>query len=299
MAIRWGISHAIQPDRRPRDGRAAGGLGIDTVFGIPGVHTLELYRGLADRKMRHLGVRHEQGAGFMADGYARASGRPGVCCLITGPGLMNAATPVGQAYPDSVPVLILASVNDSADLGKGRGRLHEITNQHAAIQPLTGLTRTIRHAAELPEAMAEAFRLFETGRARPVVLNLTLDMLRAPAELPAVQRVRATRPQPRDADIAAAASLIDGAQRPIVIFGGGCVDCAPRARAFLAKSGAIAVTTTAGKGVIADSDAATLGSTLADRATQKTLAEADVVIAVGTELAETDSWSDSLPIRGG
>ncbi len=77
--------------------------GVDTVFGIPGVHTLELYRGLADRKMRHIGVRHEQGAGFMADGYARASGRPGVCCLITGPGLMNAATPIGQAYSDSVP----------------------------------------------------------------------------------------------------------------------------------------------------------------------------------------------------
>jgi len=107
--------------------------GVDTVFGIPGVHTLELYRGLADRKMRHIGVRHEQGAGFMADGYARASGRPGVCCLITGPGLMNAATPIGQAYSDSVPVLVLASVNDSADLGKGRGRLHEITDQHAAM----------------------------------------------------------------------------------------------------------------------------------------------------------------------
>ena len=114
--------------------------GVDTVFGIPGVHTLELYRGLADRKMRHIGVRHEQGAGFMADGYARASGRPGVCCLITGPGLINAATPIGQAYSDSVPVLVMASVNDSDDLGKGRGRLHEITDQQAEIQPLTGLT---------------------------------------------------------------------------------------------------------------------------------------------------------------
>ncbi|HSE72995.1 MAG TPA: thiamine pyrophosphate-binding protein, partial [Dongiaceae bacterium] len=162
--------------------------GVDTVFGIPGVHTLELYRGLADRGMRHIGVRHEQGAGFMADGYARASGKPGVCCLITGPGLMNAATPIGQAYSDSVPVLVLASVNDSDDLGKGRGRLHEITDQHAAIQPLTGLTRTIRSAAELPDAMAEAFRLFETGRPRPAVLNLTLDMLRAPALLSDARR---------------------------------------------------------------------------------------------------------------
>src|SRR5215510_14537032 len=155
--------------------------GVDTVFGIPGVHTLEFYRGLAASNIRHIAVRHEQGAGFMADGYARASGRPGVCVLITGPGLMNAATPIGQAYSDSVPVLVLASVNDSDDLGKGRGRLHENTDQHAAIQPLTGLTRTIKSSAELPEAMAEAFRLFETARPRPAVLNLTLDMLRAPA----------------------------------------------------------------------------------------------------------------------
>jgi 5-guanidino-2-oxopentanoate decarboxylase len=272
--------------------------GVDTVFGIPGVHTLELYRGLADRKMRHIGVRHEQGAGFMADGYARASGRPGVCCLITGPGLMNAATPIGQAYSDSVPVLVLASVNDSADLGKGRGRLHEITDQHAAIQPLTGLTRTIKSPAELPEAMAEAFHLFETGRARPAVFNLTLDMLRAPATVGDAQRHRAARPQASAAELDAAASLIDTAQRPMVLFGGGCVDCAEEARAFLAKSGAIAVTTTAGKGVIADTDPATLGASLGNHATQKALADADLVIAVGTELAETDSWTDSLTFNG-
>ena len=272
--------------------------GVDTVFGIPGVHTLELYRGLADRKMRHIGVRHEQGAGFMADGYARASGRPGVCCLITGPGLMNAATPIGQAYSDSIPVLVLASVNDSDDLGKGRGRLHEITDQHAAIQPLTGLTRTIRNAAELPEAMAETFRLFETGRARPAVLNLTLDMLRAPATLAEARRIRAKRPLAGEADLAAAATLIDVAERPMIIFGGGCVDCAKEARTFVRKCGALAATTTAAKGVIADSDPATLGSSLSNTATQNALAESDLVIAVGTELAETDSWTDKLTFHG-
>ena len=88
--------------------------GVEVVFGIPGVHTVELYRGLAASKIRHVTPRHEQGAGFMADGYARASGKPGVCCLITGPGLMNAATPIGQAFSDSVPMLVLASVNAAA-----------------------------------------------------------------------------------------------------------------------------------------------------------------------------------------
>ena len=154
--------------------------GVDTVFGIPGVHTLELYRGLADSKIRHIAVRHEQGAGFMADGYARASGKPGVCVLITGPGMTNAATPIGQAYSDSVPMLVLSSVNATDDLGKGRGRLHEITSQQAAMAPLTAFSRTVRQAEEMPRAYADAYRIFEAGRPRPVHIELPLDLLAAP-----------------------------------------------------------------------------------------------------------------------
>src|SRR5262245_34239347 len=156
--------------------------GVDTVFGIPGVHTLELYRGLAESKIRHIAVRHEQGAGFMADGYARASGRPGVCVLITGPGMTNAATPIGQAFSDSVPMLIISSVNASDDLGKGRGRLHEITSQQAAIAPLTAFSHTVRSAGELPVVMADAYRVFEAGRPRPVHIELPLDVLAGAAQ---------------------------------------------------------------------------------------------------------------------
>ena len=123
-------------------------------------------------------------------------------------------------------------------------------------------------------------------------------MLRAPATVGDARRLRAVRPQASAADLDAAAKLIDAAERPMVIFGGGCVDGADEARAFLWKSGATAVTTTAGKGVIADSDPATLSSSLQDKATQKALAGADLVIAVGTELAETNSWTDSLTFHG-
>ncbi|HVO04345.1 MAG TPA: 5-guanidino-2-oxopentanoate decarboxylase [Candidatus Cybelea sp.] len=272
--------------------------GVDTVFGIPGVHTLELYRGIADRRMRHIGVRHEQGAGFIADGYARASGTPGVCCLITGPGLMNAATPIGQAYSDSVPVLVLCSVNATPDLGKGRGRLHEISDQRAAIAPLTAFTRTVMDAKEMVSAVADAFAVFETKRPRPVVLEFPLDVLAAPADIGQPQRARAARPKAKVEDLDAAAKLIDGAQRPLLLVGGGTVDCAPGVRAFLERSGALGVTTTAGKGVISPAHAASLGSSLATKPTQAYLAEADVVIAIGTELAETDSWVDRLEIKG-
>ncbi|WP_244869655.1 thiamine pyrophosphate-binding protein, partial [Paraburkholderia aspalathi] len=85
--------------------------GVDTVFGIPGVHTIDLYRGLSGSKVRHITARHEQGLGFMADGYARATGRPGVCFVITGPGVTNIATAMAQAYADSIPMLVISSVN--------------------------------------------------------------------------------------------------------------------------------------------------------------------------------------------
>src|SRR5882672_11587289 len=149
--------------------------GVDTVFGIPGVHTLDFYRGLADSTIRHVGVRHEQGAGFMADGYARASGRPGVCFVITGPGLTNAATAIGQAFSDSVPMLVLSSVNARDDLGKGRGRLHEITSQQATMAPLTAFSRTVASPAALAPAMADAFDAFAAARPRPVHLEVPLD----------------------------------------------------------------------------------------------------------------------------
>src|SRR5919109_3327306 len=93
--------------------------GVEVIFGIPGVHTVELYRGLPNSKLRHITPRHEQGAGFMADGYARASGRPAACFIITGPGLTNIATALGQAYADSVPILVLSSVNNTRDLALG------------------------------------------------------------------------------------------------------------------------------------------------------------------------------------
>ncbi|NWC37556.1 decarboxylase, partial [Pseudomonas gingeri] len=108
--------------------------------GIPGVHTLELYRGLPGSGIRHVLTRHEQGAGFMADGYARVSGKPGVCFVITGPGVTNAATAIGQAYADSIPMLVISSVNSTASLGKGWGILHETQDQRAITAPITAFS---------------------------------------------------------------------------------------------------------------------------------------------------------------
>jgi 5-guanidino-2-oxopentanoate decarboxylase len=272
--------------------------GVDTVFGIPGVHTLELYRGLADSKIRHIAVRHEQGAGFMADGYARASGKPGVCVLITGPGMTNAATPIGQAYSDSVPMLVLSSVNATDDLGKGRGRLHEITSQQAAMAPLTGFSRTVRRAEELAPAYADAYRIFEAGRPRPVHIELPLDLLAAAGPRLGDRAAIARPPAPAPDQIAKAAALIAAAQRPVIIAGGGIVDHGDVVKALAEKIDAAVIPTVAAKGAVPDSHPLCVGSTLSLPPTQELLRRADVVIAVGTELAETDSWMDRLPIDG-
>jgi 5-guanidino-2-oxopentanoate decarboxylase len=272
--------------------------GVDTVFGIPGVHTLDFYRGLAQSAIRHIGVRHEQGAGFMADGYARASGKPGVCVLITGPGVVNAGTAIGQAFSDSVPMLVLSSVNAREDLGKGRGRLHEITDQQAVMAPLTAFSRTVMKPDDLPQAMADAYAVFEAGRPRPVHIEIPLDVLAGPGVAAVDSRGRRARPVPDAALIYAAAKLIRGAALPVVIAGGGTLEAGPALKAFIERAGAVLIPTVAAKGNVPDDHPQSLGSTLPHAATQALLGQADVVIAVGTELAESDHWSERLPING-
>jgi thiamine pyrophosphate-dependent acetolactate synthase large subunit-like protein len=272
--------------------------GVNTVFGIPGVHTLEFYRGLGHSRIRHVAPRHEQGAGFMADGYARASGRPGVCVLITGPGVTNAATPIGQAFSDSVPMLVLSSVNATPDLGKGRGRLHEITSQQATMAPLTAFSRTVRDADDLSAGFADAFRVFSAARPRPVHLEVPLDVLRAPAPPPGGPMPTPSRPEPDPAAVAAAGELARRARRPVIIAGGGAVDHGASIATLADHIGAAVVVTTAAKGGVPDSHTRCLGATLSLEPTQALLRSADLVVAVGSELAETDSWIDRLPITG-
>jgi acetolactate synthase-1/2/3 large subunit len=117
--------------------------GIEIVFGIPGVHTVELYRGLPNTRLRHITPRHEQGAGFMADGYARATGKPAACFIISGPGMTNIVTAMAQAYSDSVPMLVISSVNNSHELALGQGRLHELPSQRQLVAGVSVFSHTI------------------------------------------------------------------------------------------------------------------------------------------------------------
>src|SRR5262249_15979980 len=171
------------------------------------------------------------------------SGKPGVCVLITGPGVVNAGTAIGQAFSDSVPMLVLSSVNASEDLGKGRGRLHEITDQRAVMAPLTAFSRTIRQPGELPRAMADAYAVFEAARPRGGHIEVPLDVLAGPGIAAADCRGKRARPSPAAADIATAVRLIDAARLPVVIAGGGTVEAGPALKAFVERAGAVLIPT--------------------------------------------------------
>src|ERR1700733_7622617 len=196
--------------------------GIDTVFGIPGVHNLELYRGLTAAKIRHVLVRHEQGAGFAADGFARMSGRPAAAFVISGPGLTNIMTAAAQAYSDSVPLLVVASAPVRASFAKQWGVLHELYDQSALASGVFGIARSARSAEDVREHLRLCLASFRTGRPRPAYLEIPLDVLAETTTLEA-RRFEGTpqMPEASPEKIAAAARLLSQAARPLIIAGGG------------------------------------------------------------------------------
>ena len=139
---------------------------VRTVFGIPGIHTLGLYDALAGTpSIRHILTRHEQGAAFAADGYARVLGVPGVCSTTTGPGTFNTLAAVAEAWSDSSPVVVLAGQIDAALDGLGHGVLHETPDQGRSFEALTAFTGRPRTTAAIPAAVGEALRCSMTGGA--------------------------------------------------------------------------------------------------------------------------------------
>ena len=263
--------------------------GVDQVFGIPGVHTVELYRGLARSNIRHVTPRHEQGAGFMADGYARTSGKPGVCFIITGPGMTNITTAMGQAYADSIPMLVISSVQSRSQLGGGRGKLHELPNQSALVAGVAAFSHTLMSAAQLPGVLARAFALFQAGRPRPVHIEIPLDVLVENADaLLGTSPVSVARAGAAPSAVKQMSQRLAAAKRPLILAGGGAIAAAAALTRLAETLGAPVALTINAKGLLPAAHPLLIGSTQTLAATRALVAEADVVLAIGTELAETD-----------
>ncbi|MEM6619447.1 MAG: 5-guanidino-2-oxopentanoate decarboxylase [Pseudomonadota bacterium] len=272
--------------------------GVEIIFGIPGVHNVEMYRGIEEAGLTHVLARHEQGAGFMADGYARATGRPGVAYVITGPGLCNAMTPMGQAYSDSVPMLVISSCLD--EVAARRGQLHQMKDQAGAAATVCDWSEEARSASAAYALIDRAFKEFTAARPRSKHVQIPITLASAVAEPapPPPPAPAAPGAVPQAADLDAAAAALARAARPLVIFGGGARHARAEAAALLKRTGAASFVTYAGRGVVDPDAPAHFGSYLARGGSDAVVAQADVVLAVGTELSETDLWRDRLDIRG-
>jgi 5-guanidino-2-oxopentanoate decarboxylase len=264
--------------------------GVDTIFGIPGVHNIEMYRALPRSRIRHVLVRHEQGAGFMADGYSRATGKPGVCFTITGPGVLNILTPMGQAWSDSSNMLVIATALDMRDSAQGRGRLHEMLDQRGAAATVTTHHMRAYTPKDVKDAIAHAFAIFASQRPRPVYIEIPLDILKEPAGGGWTARALPESPLPDPRGIATAAKKLNRASRPAMILGGGALGAASAATAIAEKLNAPVFTTTAGKGAIRADHPLCQGARLGYPQTVNFLKSSDAILCVGSELSETDFW---------
>jgi 5-guanidino-2-oxopentanoate decarboxylase len=270
--------------------------GVDTIFGIPGVHNVEMYRALPRSKIRHILTRHEQGAGFMADGYARATGRPGICFTITGPGLLNILTPMGQAWSDSSNVLVLSTALDIKDSAQGRGRLHEMISQFEAAKAVTSHAARAYTEKDIQNAIAASFSRFASARPRPAYLELPLDLLNEPAKAGWKATGIPGLAQPQPEQIKAAIAKLEKAKRPLIILGGGALAAGPAALAIAEKLNAPILTTVAGKGAVPADHPLCWGYLLGLPETQKLIAQSDAILCAGSELSETDFWNNDFII---
>ncbi|WP_170421904.1 thiamine pyrophosphate-binding protein [Ruegeria arenilitoris] len=264
--------------------------GVDVIFGIPGVHNQEMYRGIEEAGITHVLARHEQGAGFMADGYARATGKPGVAYVITGPGLCNIMTPMGQAYTDSVPMLVMSSCLDETQ--GVHGQLHQMKDQRAAAETVTDWSHQANTAQAAYNLVERAFEEFELSRPRPKHIQVPIAQLEADADPAPFPNQPGLRTKVLPPDVAPVMSMLNIAKRPLFILGGGARS--NLWRQILTQLGAACFTTYAGRGMAGLGYALDFGAMLPRPGSADVIASADLVVVVGAELGEVDLWRETL-----
>jgi acetolactate synthase I/II/III large subunit len=257
--------------------------GVDTIFALPGVQNDALFVAFYDagEALRVIHTRHEQGAAYMAFGYARASGKVGTYAVVPGPGLLNTTAALATAYATNTPVLCISGQIASDSIGRGFGLLHEIPDQLGVLQRLTKWAARIEHPTQTGALVNEAFRQLRGGRSRPVGLEIPPDVLALEIEvaLPAAEAAPVlTAPDPELIDKAAA--LLAEAKKPLLFVGSGAVDAAEEVLALAEMLEAPVISFTGGKGIVSDR------SYLAQCALagHELWRETDVVLAVGTRL---------------
>jgi acetolactate synthase I/II/III large subunit len=284
--------------------RALEALGASAVFGVPGTHALAIWEALRRSRMASVATRTELCAGFAADGYARASGRAAPLLLSTGPGALNSLTALMESASSHVPVVAISSQIPRELIGRGRGFLHDLPDQRASFAPIVKRAWRAESAAALPELLAEAWRTALTPPSGPVYLEVPVDVLDGPAggtaAPAALDPAPAPTPLPPPDALAAAADLLNGAERPVLWAGGGVERSGAWAelRTLAERLRAPVATTYMGKGSFPADHPLAAGSACDDGAYQELLAEADVVVCAGTELGAETTGQYELRLSG-
>ena len=278
-------------------------LGATTVFGEPGQHALGLFDALSRSGLTYAGFRNELDAGFAADGYARFTGLPAPLMLSTGPGALQSLAALQEAAAASVPVVVIVSQIPSAGLGaRRRGFLHELRDQRALAAQVVKHAIQVQHASQIASAIQEAWDAALSAPSGPVWVEIPQDILLAETALP---RIEPIQPQPRTVPprrelVTEAVRLLNGAERPVILAGGGVVRAGAEAELLdLAETLRAPVVTTFGaKGAFPWAHPLSLQSWLEDWHTTELLQDADVLLVVGSGLGELSSNYHSFQPRG-
>ncbi|MBV9803964.1 MAG: thiamine pyrophosphate-binding protein [Solirubrobacterales bacterium] len=272
-------------------------LGVELVFGLPGVHNLPIWKALSDSEIRLIGVRHEQTAVYAADGYARATGKLGVAVVTTGPGAANTLGATGEAMAAGSPVLVIATdiATDLRREGVYGGTLHETRDQTAMFVPVTKKTQMLAGPDEIAAAALQAGRLALAAPTGPVYLGVPTDLLskEAPAAPPSTVVVAAPEPPA----LGQAVELLSGAERPLIWAGGGALraGAGPLVGQLARKLAAPVLTTYMGRGLLPPDHPCVVPGPVHSPEVGALWDEADVVLAVGTDFDGTNTQNWKLP----
>ncbi|MCR2762476.1 thiamine pyrophosphate-binding protein [Microbacterium sp. zg.B48] len=273
--------------------------GVEVVFGIPGTHNLPLYRHLGFSGIRHVTPRHEQGGGYAADAYSRTSGLPGVVITTSGPGLTNVVTAAATAYADSVPMLIISPGPPEDLLSREQGRLHEMKDQRAHMDAVVDMALRVRTPGEAAHAINDIFSAWRVGRTRPAYIEIPIDMMETPGEIPVLLAPHLPTPiRPRSTQLRSAAKAIAQATSRVIILGSGARNAEKEVTALAELLGCPVVTTVNGKGCFPEQHGLSLGASIKIRGALDLINDADVVVIVGATLGDAELSGAQLKPRG-
>jgi acetolactate synthase I/II/III large subunit len=275
-------------------------LGVEHVFGIVSVHNLPIYDAIRRRgRITAINSRHEQNAVHAADAYARTTGRLGVAITSTGPGAANAVPGLYEAAFSSSPVLMITGQVETRFYGKGRGVLHEAERQLPMLRSVTRRTESVARAQDIPDAILLAAASALTGRPQPVAVEIPIDLQYQQTAAQRPERPAISRARPEPAALAAAAAELSAASRPLIWAGGGAVAAGASAEltALAERLQAPVVTTTEGRGAIAEDHPLAAGAHSDHAEVSAVIADADVVLAVGTRFPASGNRWVPVPSR--